>query len=321
MENIIIQNNNINNNEKNYINNNNNGFIENNNYNTNNQVQFQKLDIMDKTNNYSNPIYNNIINNKPSIINNTNQINNKSINDIVNILEKKISGKKTITNNIINDEYIKNEYNDIEEHKKKIEILKKKLNEEIDLLKKKEENLKLIEAERNQRIINKKNHLNIQNEKQNIINYNINLQNNNLLSKIPENNIQNNLDYSNNLKDFLLNQNITKNDISLKINEIGKLYNDNKISLSKKNSFISLLENKLNEISKKEEIQIPNNKPDFNNIKPLNYNENQFKNIVNFPNEFNKQNPYLPSPIQKTNNLSFVFSNSNNNKNQKKKKL
>ena len=318
MENIIIQNNNINNNEKNYINNNNNGFIENNNYNTNNQVQFQKLDIMDKTNNYSNPIYNNIINNKPSIINNTNQINNKSINDIVNILEKEISGKKTITNNIINDEYIKNEYNDIEEHKKKIEILKKKLNEEIDLLKKKEENLKLIEAERNQRIINKKNHLNIQNEKQNIINYNINLQNNNLLSKIPENNIQNNLDFSNNLKDFFLNQNITKNDILLKINEIGKLYNENKISLSKKNNFISLLENKLNEISKKEEIQIAKNKPDFNNIKPLNYNENQFKNTVNFPNELNKQNPFLPSPIQKINNLSFVFSNSNNNKNQKK---
>ena len=316
MDNIQIKN--INNNDKNYINNNN-SFIENNNYNINNQVQFQKLDIIDKKNinNYPNPIYNTIINNKQNITNNNNQLNNKSINDIVNILEKEISGKKTITNNNINDEYIKKEYKNIEEHKKKIEILKKKLNEEIDLLKQKEENLKLIEAERNQRILKEKNILNIQNEKKNMNNYNLNSQNNNLLSKIPENNIQNNLDYSNNLKDFLLNQNITKNDISLKINEIGKLYNDNKISLSKKNSFISLLENKLNEISKKEEIQIPNNKPDFNNIKPLNYNENQFKNIVNFPNEFNKQNPYLPSPIQKTNNLSFVFSNSNN-KNQKK---
>ena len=304
MDNIIDQNKNINHNEKNFMNNNN-SFIGNNNYNSNNQVEFKKLDIIEKknVNNYPNPIYININNNKQNIKNNNNQIN-KSINDIVNILEKEISEKKTITNNNIDDEYIKKEFKDIDEHKKKIEFLKKKLNEEIELLKQKEENLKLIEEERNQRIINKKNILNIQEEKKNMINYNINPQNNNLLSKIPENNIQNK-DYSIYLKEFLLNQNITKKDILLKMNEIGKLYNENKISLSKKNNFISLLENALNEISKKEETQIETNKPDFNNIKP-----------INFPNEFNKKSSYLPSPIQKNNNLSFVFSNSNN-KNEK----
>ena len=307
MDNIIDQNKNINHNEKNFMNNNN-SFIGNNNYNSNNQVEFKKLDIIEKknVNNYPNPIYININNNKQ---------NNKSINDIVNILEKEISEKKTITNNNIDDEYIKKEFKDIDEHKKKIEFLKKKLNEEIELLKQKEENLKLIEEERNQRIINKKNILNIQEEKKNMINYNINPQNNNLLSKIPENNIQNK-DYSIYLKEFLLNQNITKKDILLKMNEIGKLYNENKISLSKKNNFISLLENALNEISKKEETQIETNKPDFNNIKPLCYNGNQFRNNINFPNEFNKKSSYLPSPIQKNNNLSFVFSNSNN-KNEK----
>ena len=315
MDNIIDQNKNINHNEKNFMNNNN-SFIGNNNYNSNNQVEFKKLDIIEKknVNNYPNPIYININNNKQNIKNNNNQIN-KSINDIVNILEKEISEKKTITNNNIDDEYIKKEFKDIDEHKKKIEFLKKKLNEEIELLKQKEENLKLIEEERNQRIINKKNILNIQEEKKNMINYNINPQNNNLLSKIPENNIQNK-DYSIHLKEFLLNQNITKKDILLKMNEIGKLYNENKISLSKKNNFISLLENALNEISKKEETQIETNKPDFNNIKPLCYNGNQFRNNINFPNEFNKKSSYLPSPIQKNNNLSFVFSNSNN-KNEK----
>ena len=315
MDNIIDQNKNINHNEKNFMNNNN-SFIGNNNYNSNNQVEFKKLDIIEKknVNNYPNPIYININNNKQNIKNNNNQIN-KSINDIVNILEKEISEKKTITNNNIDDEYIKKEFKDIDEHKKKIEFLKKKLNEEIELLKQKEENLKLIEEERNQRIINKKNILNIQEEKKNMINYNINPQNNNLLSKIPENNIQNK-DYSIHLKEFLLNQNITKKDILLKKNEIGKLYNENKISLSKKNNFISLLENALNEISKKEETQIETNKPDFNNIKPLCYNGNQFRNNINFPNEFNKKSSYLPSPIQKNNNLSFVFSNSNN-KNEK----
>jgi len=315
MDNIIDQNKNINHNEKNFMNNNN-SFIGNNNYNSNNQVEFKKLDIIEKknVNNYPNPIYININNNKQNIKNNNNQIN-KSINDIVNILEKEISEKKTITNNNIDDEYIKKEFKDIDEHKKKIEFLKKKLNEEIELLKQKEENLKLIEEERNQRIINKKNILNIQEEKKNMINYNINPQNNNLLSKIPENNIQNK-DYSIYLKEFLLNQNITKKDILLKMNEIGKLYNENKISLSKKNNFISLLENALNEISKKEETQIETNKPDFNNIKPLCYNGNQFRNNINFPNEFNKKSSYLPSPIQKNNNLSFVFSNSNN-KNEK----
>ena len=315
MDNIIDQNKNINHNEKNFMNNNN-SFIGNNNYNSNNQVEFKKLDIIEKknVNNYPNPIYININNNKQNIKNNNNQIN-KSINDIVNILEKEISEKKTITNNNIDDEYIKKDFKDIDEHKKKIEFLKKKLNEEIELLKQKEENLKLIEEERNQRIINKKNILNIQEEKKNMINYNINPQNNNLLSKIPENNIQNK-DYSIHLKEFLLNQNITKKDILLKMNEIGKLYNENKISLSKKNNFISLLENALNEISKKEETQIETNKPDFNNIKPLCYNGNQFRNNINFPNEFNKKSSYLPSPIQKNNNLSFVFSNSNN-KNEK----
>ena len=317
LDNIIEQNHTIFN-EINYNNNlimngiNNN----NNNSNNNNQIKFHKLDIINNKNIDSNP-HNNNNNNEQKNKTNHDSLGYQSVNDIAKYLEKQISEEKTAmtTNNKSTKEFLNKESKEIEEHKKKIEKIKNELEKELEIVKIKEKKLKLIEEEMNKRLQNKKNILGIEKEKNKYVNHdkipnftkNLEKQNNsNLLGIIPEKN--SNLNFSINLKEFLSNKSITMDDISLKISEIEKLYNENKISLIKKKQYVSLLEDALKDIHNKEEFKRGfQNKTNFNEIKPL------FPNLID--SETNKQNPFFPSPIQNkniNNEFSFSFSNSNN---------
>ena len=258
---------------------------------------------------------NNNSGNKFKINNNLNDFNPNSINQIVNNELNDEINKNNINNiNNLNDcnnnysnntlsnlkskqldELIRSEYNLVNEHKKKIEELKQMINDELNYIKGKEEKLKLIEKELNNKKINNNNILDIP----------INL----------ESNKNNNYNSSiiNYLINFLSNDKITIDEITNKNKEIEFYYKSNKITLSDKIYYINLLNQKYNQIIQNNNKINSFVQPNFNQIKPLESNEN-INNNLNFTQYKNKNNINLVNHhMNNNNNLNQGLNYQNNN--------
>ena len=258
---------------------------------------------------------NNNSGNKFKINNNLNDFNPNSINQIVNNELNDEINKNNINNiNNLNDcnnnysnntlsnlkskqldELIRSEYNLVNEHKKKIEELKQMINDELNYIKGKEEKLKLIEKELNNKKINNNNILDIP----------INLESN------KNNNYNSSI--TNYLINFLSNDKITIEEITNKNKEIEFYYKSNKISLSDKIYYINLLNQKYNQIIQNNNKINSFVQPNFNQIKPLESNEN-INNNLNFTQYKNKNNINLVNHhMNNNNNLNQGLNYQNNN--------
>ena len=258
---------------------------------------------------------NNNTGNKFKINNNLNDFNPNSINQIVNNELNDEINKNNINNiNNLNDcnnnysnntlsnlkskqldELIRSEYNLVNEHKKKIEELKQMINDELNYIKGKEEKLKLIEKELNNKKINNNNILDIP----------INLESN------KNNNYNSSI--TNYLINFLSNDKITIDEITNKNKEIEYFYNSNKITLSDKIYYINLLNQKYNQIIQNNNKINSFVQPNFNQIKPLESNEN-INNNLNFTQYKNKNNINLVNHhMNNNNNLNQGLNYQNNN--------
>ena len=258
---------------------------------------------------------NNNSGNKFKINNNLNDFNPNSINQIVNNELNDEINKNNINNiNNLNDcnnnysnntlsnlkskqldELIRSEYNLVNEHKKKIEELKQMINDELNYIKGKEEKLKLIEKELNNKKINNNNILDIP----------INLESN------KNNNYNSSI--TNYLINFLSNDKITIDEITNKNKEIEYFYNSNKITLSDKIYYINLLNQKYNQIIQNNNKINSFVQPNFNQIKPLESNEN-INNNLNFTQYKNKNNINLVNHhMNNNNNLNQGLNYQNNN--------
>ena len=309
-------------------------FFENNNEkNTSNQ----DINQVSKNNNCENQFNINNINN------NLNDFNANSINQMVsNELNEEIN--KNNINNIKNlndcnnnfnnnplsnlkskelDDLILNELNLINEHKKRIEELKQMISDELNYVKKKEENLKLIEEEYNSKKINYNNnnildiHRNLESNNGGVLDINKNLEsnNNNILdiNRNLESNNKNNSSFTNYLINFLSNDKITIDEIKNKNKEIEYYYKLNKITLSDKLYYINLLNQKYNQIIQNHNKIHSFVQPNFKQIKPLESNEN-INNNLNFNQYNNKNNINLVShQMNNNNNLNQGLNYQNNN--------
>ena len=271
-----------------------------------NNANNQNINQVNRNNNSGNKfkINNNLNDFNPNsinqIVNNelNDEINKNNINNINNLNDCNYNYSNNTLSNLKSkqlDELIRSEYNLVNEHKKKIEELKQMINDELNYIKGKEEKLKLIEKELNNKKINNNNILDIP----------INLESN------KNNNYNSSI--TNYLINFLSNDKITIDEITNKNKEIEYFYNSNKITLSDKIYYINLLNQKYNQIIQNNNKINSFVQPNFNQIKPLESNEN-INNNQNFTQYKNKNNINLVNHhMNNNNNLNQGLNYQNNN--------